>query len=73
MKIEISEDDINKIILKEMKDIINHNIGDIREGRLGAFSITNLTYNDLCLSQLISAAYIIHNYYAAPDEEIKDD
>ena len=56
MKIEIPEDDISKIILKEMKDIINYNIGDIREGRLGAFSITNLTYNDLCLSQLISAA-----------------
>lgn len=73
MKIEIADEDINEIVLQEMKNIINYNLSDIREGRLGAFSVTNLTYNDLRLSQLIAAAYVIHNYYSNPNEEIKDD
>lgn len=73
MKIEIADEDINEIVLQEMKNIINYNLSDIREERLGAFSVTNLTYNDLRLSQLIAAAYVIHNYYSNPNEEIKDD
>ena len=73
MKIEISDECIEEIVRKEMKNIINYNLDDIRGSRLGAFSTSNLTYNDLRLSQLIAAAYVIHNYYSNPDEEIKDD
>ena len=73
MKIEISDECIEEIVRKEMKNIINYNLDDIRGGRLGAFSNSNLTYNDLRLSQLIAAAYVIHNHYSAPDQEIKDD
>ena len=73
MKIEITDECIEKIVRKEMKNIINYNLDDIRGSRLGAFSTSNLTYNDLRLSQLIAAAYVIHNHYSAPDEEIKDD
>ena len=73
MKIEISDECIEEIVRKEMKNIINYNLDDIRGSRLGAFSTSNLTYNDLRLSQLIAAAYVIHNHYSAPDQEIKDD
>ena len=73
MKIEISDEDVNEIVLQEMKNLINYHLDDIRGGRLGAFSISNPTYNDLCLSQLIAAAFVIHNHYSAPDQEIKDD
>ena len=73
MKIEIADECIEGIVRKEMKNIIDYNLDDIRGGRLGAFSTSNLTYNDLCLSQLIAAAYVIHNHYSAPDQEIKDD
>ena len=73
MNIEIPFDTVSEIILQEMKHIIDYNLDDIREGRLGAFSTSNLTYNDLRLSQLIAAAYVIHNHYSAPDQEIKDD
>ena len=73
MKIEIPFETVSEIILQEMKHIIDYNLDDIREGRLGAFSISNPTYNDSRLSQLIAAAYVIHNHYSAPDEEIKDD
>ena len=72
MKIEITDECIEKIVRKEMKNIINYNLNDIRVGRLGAFSISNTTYNDLRLSQLIAAAYVIHNHYSAPDQEFKD-
>lgn len=73
MKIKISDECIEEIVRKEMKNIINYNLDDIRGSRLGAFSTSNLTYNDLRLSQLIAAAYVIHNHYSAPDQEIKDD
>ena len=73
MKIEISDECIEEIVRREMKNIINYNLDDIRGGRLGAFSTSNLTYNDLRLSQLIAAAYVIHNHYSTPDQEIKDD
>ena len=73
MNIEIPFDTVSEIILQEMKHIIDYNLDDIREGRLGAFSTSNFTYNDLRLSQLVAAAYVIHNYYSNPDEEIKDD
>ena len=73
MKIKISDECIEEIVRKEMKNIINYNLDDIRGSRLGTFSTSNLTYNDLRLSQLIAAAYVIHNHYSAPDQEIKDD
>ena len=73
MQIEITDDCISQIILKEMKHVIDSNLYEIRGGKLGAYSNTNPTYNDACLSQLVAAAFVIHNYYSNPDEEIKDD
>lgn len=73
MKIEITDECISEIILKEMKHVIDSNLYEIRGGKLGAYSHTNPTYNDACLSQLVAAAFVIHNYYSNPDEEIKDD
>jgi hypothetical protein len=73
MKIEITDDCISQIILKEMKRVIDSSLSEIRSGRLGLYSYTNPTYNDACLSQVIAAAFVIHNYYSNPDEEIKDD
>lgn len=73
MKIEITDDCISQIILKEMKHVIDSNLSDIRSGMLGLYSNTNPTYNDARLSQLVAAAFVIHNYYSNPDEEIKDD
>jgi len=72
MKIDVDDECINDIVRQEMKNLINYNLEDIRKGRLGAFSFTDSTYNDLRLSQLISAAYVIHDYYSAPGEEFSD-
>ena len=72
MKIDVDDECINDIVRQEMKNLIKYNLEDIRKGQLGAFSYTNPTYNDLCLSQLISAAYVIHNYYSSPGEKIHD-
>ena len=73
MKIEISDECIEEIIRQEIKHVIDSNLSEIKGGRLGAYSHTNPTYNDACLSQLVAAAFVIHNYYSNPDEEIKDD
>ena len=72
MKIDVDDECINDIVRQEMKNLINYNLEDIRKGRLGAFSLTDSTYNDLRLSQIISAAYVIHDYYSAPGEEFSD-
>ena len=72
MKIDVDNECINAIVRQEMKSLINFHLEDIRKGRLGAFSLTNNTYNDLCLSQLISAAHVIHDHYSIPGEEFSD-
>ena len=72
MKIDVDDECINDIVRQEMKNLINYNLEDIRKGRKGAFSFTNSTYNDLCLSKLISAAHVIHDHYSIPGEEFSD-
>ena len=72
MKIDVDDEIVNDIVRQEMKNLIKYNLEDIRKGQLGAFSLTNNTYNDLRLSQIIAAAYVIHDYYSAPGEEFSD-